>query len=115
MMAGVKEPCQHGEDGACKTLFLSLLTETYLLSHPMLLDLYRKGSRLTTSGNVVRQIQFNTLKQLITEATKHENPIEYLEKSIACFKDSNKHESKKHVARSDFDYFESGPPEVDAA
>ena len=87
---------------------LCFLAETYLLSNPLQFDLYRKEFRLTTFGNEVRQTQFDTRKPLIAEPTKHESPIEDLEKSIACFKDSVKRDSKKHTARSNFDYFESG-------
>lgn len=59
---------QQGEDGARKSLLLSLLFDHFLIQHPRQLSLHRAGQPLSTAGSLKNRIQLDCFIQSIEQA-----------------------------------------------
>lgn len=73
---------QHGADGACSGVILSLLVDCFLLTHPAQLRQSRAGLPLYTAGSVVRRIQYDNLLEGIEEIFASPDPQKALKDLI---------------------------------
>lgn len=58
-----KAASQHGADGACRGVNLSLLVDCFLLSHPVQISQSRAGLQLWTAGSVIKRLKCDNLKE----------------------------------------------------
>lgn len=65
---------QHGADGACRGVILSLLVDCFLLTHPVQIHQSRSGLPLWTAGSVVRHIQHDNILETIENVFSSPNP-----------------------------------------
>jgi hypothetical protein len=75
---------QHGADGACRGVILSLLVDCFLLTHPAQLRQSRAGLPLYTAGSVVRRIQYDNLLESIEEIFASPDPQKALKDLVQC-------------------------------
>ncbi len=61
-----KKAFQHGEEGSCRGVFLSLLLDFFFLWHPLQVRLHQSGQPLSTVGSVVARSQ---IEYVITRLT----------------------------------------------
>jgi len=62
-----KKAFQHGADGACRGVILSLLVDCFLLTHQTQIRQSRAGLPLWTAGSVVKRIQYDNILETIDE------------------------------------------------
>lgn len=92
-----RKASQHGVDGACRGVFLSLLVDCFLLSHPHQIRLYLSGKPLCTAGSLVRTLQLESLLNCIKEIIDSPEPHNLLKKfadnlpNIVMLRPSTKH------------------------
>lgn len=75
---------QHGADGACRGVILSLLVDCFLLTHPVQLRQSRAGLSLYTAGSVVRRIQYDNFLENIEEIFASPDPQKALKDLVQC-------------------------------
>lgn len=106
-----RKACQQGVDGACRGVYLSLLVDCFLLSHPHQFRLFKAGKSLCTAGSLVRSLQlenlFNTIKDIIIDP----NPPKRLETLSHALAKSifDLRSSSKHMQGRDIGEFEPSP------
>jgi hypothetical protein len=92
-----RKASQHGVDGACRGVFLSLLVDCFLLFHPYQVRLYLAGKPLCTAGSLVRALQLESLLDCIKEIIDSPDPHNLLKKfadnlpNIVALRRSTKH------------------------
>ena len=69
---------QHGADGACRGVILSLLVDCFLLTHPIQVHQSRSGLSLYTTGSLVKRLQYDSILKAIEDIFAHPNPQEAL-------------------------------------
>ena len=65
---------QHGADGACRGVILSLLVDYFLLSHPIQIHQSHSGLPLWTAGSVVRRLQYDNILETIEDIFSSPDP-----------------------------------------
>ena len=65
---------QQGADGACRGMILSLLVDSFLLTHPLQIRQSRAGLQLWTAGSVVQRVQYDHLLDSIEELFASPDP-----------------------------------------
>jgi hypothetical protein len=99
---GRKAP-QQGVDGACRGVFLSLLVDCFLLSHPHQRRLYLTGKSLCTTASLVRAIQLesllNTVKEILNSPDPHAALKELVDNlpNVAPLMPSDKHMAGREI------------------
>lgn len=92
-----RKASQQSDDGACRGIFLSLLVDCFLLSHPHQVHLLRSGQSLCTTGSLVRRIQFEAIVNNIKEIFDSPDPKAEFQKmtanldNIVSLRPSSKH------------------------
>lgn len=106
-----QKACQQGADGAAKVVFLSLLTDLLLLSHPQQIAQFRAHQPLYTAGTICSLLQIESLKNSIENAIlEDENPLEALKQLFKRIEGAMDFRfSKKHLSLPSFPDIEPSP------
>lgn len=97
-----RKASQQGADGACTCMFLSLLVDHFLLTHPYQLRLFRSGQSLCTIGSLVRRIQHEGLLKAIEDIFEDPNPQAALKRMANNVQNIfTLRPSKKHISSGD--------------
>lgn len=92
-----RKASQQGVDGAHRGVFLSMLVDCFLLSHPYQRRLYLAGQSLCTTASLVNAIQLesliNTLKEILYSPDPHKALKELADNlpNVAPLRPSDKH------------------------
>ena len=94
-----RKASQQGADSACTCMFLSLLVDHFLLTHPYQHRLFRSGQSLSTTGSLVRRIQHEGLLKAIEDIFEDPDPQAALENMANNIQNIfTLRPSKKHVS-----------------
>jgi hypothetical protein len=92
-----KSACQRGDDGARRGVFLSLLVDHFLLSHPLQLARVKAGIAAYTSGSLQRYLQSRAILDAVAQILESADPKKALRELFSTlekwveFRPSDKH------------------------